>query len=321
MGMKKKLTGLLMGSAFLLFPSMAHAIIVTNDTWLDGERNSPAAPAYSEFGVDSDLDGDIESAWFQGGSGTLDPIAPGGPLRSTQTTSSQTMTTYFTPEGSELTLANAGDRLRVTWQFEVSGQLIDNTQQGLRVALVDSPGGSRISTENSPGADQYTGYSVFLNINSILSRDDPFELHERANPALFENLLSSSSAWTSLAEDGTQSNTGYLPGIDYTFMMTLTRTALDGLDILTSISGDSLDNDGSMSISYLDPSPNGGSFSFDTFVIRPDGYDRSYEIFDTSLFKIEFNEPGAAPEPCTFALVGLGLAGLGFAHRKRRFGK
>ena len=41
--------------------------------------SDPASPVYSENGVDADLDGDLESAWFQGGGGTLDPVAGGGP--------------------------------------------------------------------------------------------------------------------------------------------------------------------------------------------------------------------------------------------------
>lgn len=293
--------------------SVGFAQIIVNDTWLDGERHTPAAPVYSEFGIDGDLDGDIESAWFAGGSGTFDPVGPGGPLRLQQTTSSSSLTTYFTAEGSELMLANAGDWLRVTWQFDVSGQVDPNTSQGLRIALVDSPASSRVSDENSPGADQYSGYSLFLNMDTTLTHGDPFELHERANPDLFENLLSSSSAWTPLAADGTQGNTGYLPGNTYTFMMTLTRTALGEIDILTSMAGGSIDNDGLMSIAYTDATPNGGSFSFDTFQFRPDGYDRSYEIIDTSLFMVEYMQ---VPEPSAFALLGLGSLALMLRRRK-----
>src|SRR5689334_3970577 len=61
--------------------TLAHAGVIVNDTWLDGTRTDPAPPTYSENGVDSDGDLNLESAWFQGGDGTLDPIGPGGPLR------------------------------------------------------------------------------------------------------------------------------------------------------------------------------------------------------------------------------------------------
>src|SRR5215207_2117284 len=87
----------------------AHAGIVVNDTWLDGTDSDPAT-GHSENGVDADGDGNIESAWFQGGTGTLDPVGPGGPLRgnmiaSGSTTSSASWTTHFTPEASPVTLA------------------------------------------------------------------------------------------------------------------------------------------------------------------------------------------------------------------------
>ncbi len=42
---------------------------LVQDTWQDGDRTTPAAPIYSEAGVDADLDGDLASAWFRGGNG------------------------------------------------------------------------------------------------------------------------------------------------------------------------------------------------------------------------------------------------------------
>src|SRR6185312_12418973 len=96
---------LLFAVAFVLIlvgPHSARATLIVNDTWQDGNDSQPAAPTYSEYGNDSEPDGDIESAWFQGGVGSLDPVAAGGPERGNMTvagTSSATWTTYFTPEG------------------------------------------------------------------------------------------------------------------------------------------------------------------------------------------------------------------------------
>src|SRR5689334_2248639 len=84
---------------------VAHAGPIVNDSWLDGTRTDPAAPTYSENGVDSDGDGNIESAWFVGGTGaTLAPSA--GHLVMNNTATSSSFTTYFTPESSPVTLAN-----------------------------------------------------------------------------------------------------------------------------------------------------------------------------------------------------------------------
>src|SRR4051794_1692217 len=115
------LGALAMLTATLGVGALAHGGVVVNDTWLDGTRTDPAAPTYSENGVDSDGDLNIESAWFQGGDGTLDPTAPGGPLRGAFTnstiTSSASWTTYFSPEAGQITLGQ-GDKLRVTWKFK-----------------------------------------------------------------------------------------------------------------------------------------------------------------------------------------------------------
>jgi hypothetical protein len=305
---------LLAGACLLTVGPVASSQIIVNDTWLDGDRNDPASPTYSEFGVDADLDSDIESAWFRGGSGAFDPVGPGGPLRLTQgATSSSSLTTYFTPEGSELNLVNAGDSMTLTWRFSVSGTVGANTSQGLRLALVDSPAASRVTGNASPGDAAYTGYSFFINMDTTLTHGDPFELHERAVAS--GNLLSSGANWAPLAEAGTTGNTGYLPGNTYTFMMTLTRTALGELDILASMSGGALDNVGSMTVAYTDATPNGGSFAFDTFQFRPDGNDVAYDVFDTSLFRVDFTQ---VPEPASATLFGLGLLGLFSAYRRSR---
>ena len=106
--------------------SLASAADVVNDTWRDGTRSDPASPTYSENGTDVDVDGDIESAWFRGGGGTLSVVNanPGttpGILRTELVASSTSQTTYFTPEASPVTLAAAGEQIRLTWVFSLSG--------------------------------------------------------------------------------------------------------------------------------------------------------------------------------------------------------
>lgn len=292
----------------LAVPAMA--VDIVNDTWIDGERHFPASPVYSEFGVDGDGDGDIESAWFAGGSGVFDPVGAGGPLRIDQTTSSASLTTYFTAEGSELTLSNPGDSIRVTMQFQVSGQVLANTSHGIRFALADSPAASRVDGESTPGSAAYTGYSLFANMNpNTFNRSDPIELYERADPVGGGNFLSSSSAWSAIADAGGRDNPAYQPGVDYTLIMQVTRDGSGDLDILASMSGAGLDGTGSMVINET-LFPNGGSYSFDTFAFRPDGYDKAWQIIDTSSFQVEF-----IPEPGSIMLM---LAGLGLLVATRR---
>ena len=297
-----------------MFSHSVQSQVYVNDTWIDGSRNDPASPTYSEFGTDVDLDGDIESAWFRGGAGVFDPVGAGGPLRLTQgATGSSSLTTYFTPEGSELTLAGPGSSLSLTWRFTVSGTITANTSQGLRVALVDSPAASRVTGNASPAAAAYTGYGMFINMNPSLSHSRPLELMER-NVAS-GNLLSTGGDWIGRGSDGTSGNTGYQAGETYTLTMTLTRTAAGEIDILARMAGGGLNGTGLMSVSYLDATPHGGSFSFDTFQFRPDGNDVAYDVFDTSLFRIELTQ---VPEPASAALVGVGMLGLLSAYRRAR---
>src|SRR5688572_23823593 len=126
-----------------LAASSSHAVVVVNDTWIDDTDSDPASPVYSENGVDADADGDLESVWFQGGVGSLEPVVGGGPgpLQGNMTpggTSSATWTNYFTPEASPVSLAQ-GETLRVTWVFSPTNVNVSNTSQNLRIALMDSP--------------------------------------------------------------------------------------------------------------------------------------------------------------------------------------
>jgi hypothetical protein len=307
--------------AAFVFTSPAAAVLIVNDTWQDGTDDDPASPTYSENGTDSDTDGDIESAWFQGGDGTLNPTAAGGPLRgqfsSADSTSSATWTTYFTPEASPVTLANPGERIRVTWIFtptningDPAGQT-SNTSQNFRLALVNSPAASRLAANGSPGSATYTGYGMFMNMGAVLGNSNPFQLREHDNNGA---LLSGSGDWLALANGATSGNTGYASGTEYTFIMDLMRTAANELQVDVSMTGGSLDNDGVASVSFLDTTPNGGSFSFDTFAVRPSGATSTAEIFDTRLFRVQF----IIPEPASFVLLGLGGMAIVFGRRRAR---
>jgi hypothetical protein len=305
----------------------ATAATIVNDTWLDGTDVDPASPTYSEAGADADSDGNLESAWFQGGAGTLDPVGAGGPLRGDLTalgTSSASWTTYFTPEGSEINLANTGDKVRVTWVFTprninitaTGGQPGSNTSQNFRFALVDTvvgTGSTRATANGSLPSAAYTGYAVLANMGTTLGNSNPFQLRERTltTPG---NLLNSSGDFGNVLGNGaTTGNDGYDAGTQYTMVWEATRNGA-GLDLDVRITGGTLDGDGEARVTLNDPSANGGSFTFDTFGIRPSGATTTAELFDTSLFQVEFI---AIPEPASFVLIGLAVVALAAASRRR----
>ncbi|HSY17565.1 MAG TPA: immunoglobulin domain-containing protein [Candidatus Acidoferrales bacterium] len=303
------------------------ATVLVNDTWQDSTRTDPAAPVYSEYGTDTDGDGDLESAWFN--TGNTMTASPGHLVTTLPAngTGSASWTTYFTPESTPVTLANTGDALKITWVFTPTGvNGSSSSPTGLRLAVVDSPSAARITSDTSPGNGTYAGYGMFMNMATTLASSTPFQLIERTAPGTSAALLSSSgtSTWTPLANGATSGHTGYVSGTQYTFVMTLTRNASSGLDIVATMTGGSLNNTGSASVSYSDSAPN--SFTFDTFALRPSSANDSATSFDTSLFKVEALTANAAPsidtdpqsqtvlvgQSATFYVLTSGTAPLGY---------
>lgn len=309
--------------AALAFCAVGRAADVVRDTWKDGTDSDPAAPIHSENGVDTDGDGDIESVWYQGGDGTLDPLGVNGPLRgrfsAPTITSSASWTTYFTPGGSEINLANSGDKMRVTWKFTPTNinNGGSNTSQNFRFALVDTPtdGTNRLTANGAPGSAAFTGYAMFTNMSGTLGNSNPFRLTKRGVAS--GDLLSTSGNWTAVGTTGaTAGNHGYDSGTEYTMTWEITRNAANGLDFLVSMAGGTLDGDGLAQVAFTDASPSG--FVYDTFGVRPSGATTTAEIIDTSLFRVEFiSAGGVVPEPATAGMLGVALVGIAARRRSR----
>ena len=297
----------------------AFAVTLVNDRWLDGDRTQPAAPAYSENGVDGDADTDLESAWYNGGASTM--TASVGNLSKDLTGSSANWTTYFTPEGSEVNLANDGDKLRVTWVFTPSGLGAANTSQNFRFGLVDSIPANRLAADGVPpsgaAANPYTGYAVFANMSAgVLANSSPLELRERVANGGSNSILGTSGDWNDAALTGTTNgatagNTGFANGQPYTMVWELTRNGL-GIDIDLTLSGAGYNGSGTGTIAANDA--NGNGFTFDTFNVRPSSEAGTASVIDTSLFRVEFIP---VPEPCSLGLAAFGGLAIALARRRR----
>jgi hypothetical protein len=286
---------LLSCAAVVAWSSSAWASIIVSDTWTDGTRTDPAAPAYSESAVDHDLDGDIESAWYS--SPTAAMAATPGHLTTTQQTGSSSYTTYFTAEGKEINLAHAGDFIKATWVFTTGDVDTTNTSQNFRIALLDSPSGTRLSADGSPGSGNFSGYGMFNNMGETFGRANPFQLMTRA--AASGAFLGTSGDWVAIGTAGGANNApGYADNTKYTLTMTITHNASDNLDVAATVVGGSLN----LSATAPNVAPNNGSFKFDTFGVRPSSAATTATTFDTTLFKVESN----VPEPASLALMGIG---------------
>jgi hypothetical protein len=303
---------LTMIAAAIMLP--AQAGIIVNDTWQDADRTDPASPVYSENGVDTDNDGNIESAWYRSGTGSSTTMSAGHMVNAAGAAGSMSLTTYFSP--TAVTLNNVGDRLSLTWVFTPSGVTTTSTgNQDMRLAIVDS--GSRISTDATPANQVYTGYGIFFNMRAgTLGNSAAMRVMEWAVAGGANNLLSTGGAW---ATDATASavvgtTPGFTSGNTYTLYWSITKTAT-GADIYQSItdSGGTLDGDGVLDLSYSDATPQ--PLSFDTFGLRPQTPELTATGFDTTQFMVEVS---SVPEPGVAALAGLGIFGWIASRRTRR---
>lgn len=297
---------LAVSTAAALLPAFASAATIVNDRWADSNRSDPAAPTYSENGVDSDSDGDIESAWFRTGTSSTWSAAPGHLVMSAGAASSMSVTTYFTPDGSPVTLSNVGDKMTISWVFTPTGVTTSSTgNQDMRIAIVDSPNAQRVSTDASPGTGTYTGYAAYFNMRAgTIGANNAFRIMEHGGGSTA--LLSAAAAYSQVAAMPTVQNTttGLTDGAQYTFTWSIEKTA-SGADIIQSLVGGNTN----LSVSYSDASPQ--VLSFDTFAMRPQTPEVTATTFDTNSFTVTLS---VVPEPASLATGMLGLAML----RRRR---
>jgi hypothetical protein len=228
---------------------------------------------------------------------------PGGSL---------TFLTYFAPDGTPVNLANTGDELKITWTFTPLGLNANNTSQAFNFGTVDTPTAALVSADGfSVASAQYYGYAMYSNMGRTLGNANPFQLRKWGGSS--SDFLAHQGNWTGLINGATSGNHGYDNNTAYTYVETLTRNASGGIDIVSTMTGGTLNGTGTATVSYTDASP--AAYTFDTFCVRPSGSASAATTIGSSLFEVEFI---TIPEPATFVLAGLGLLGLVGFRRLRR---
>jgi hypothetical protein len=284
----------------------SHAQIIVNDTWADGNRTSTGPDGSG-----------IDSQWFSS-SGAALTVPAAGDMRAAIPAGSLSETTYFASQ----TLANTGDELMFTWVFTPNGTLNGvNTSQAFNLAVVN--GATHLSADGaSPASQVYAGYAMYMNLSPTFGNASAFALREWNLGATAGNLLSTAGNWgangvasANLANGAVNGNQGFDTGIPYTLVMTLTRNASSGLDIVSTMTGGNINGTGTVTDSVTDASPN--AFTYDTFALRQTGSASGAAQIDITQFKVEFLTT-SVPEPTTLALAGFGLLGLAGYRRMRR---
>lgn len=293
-----KRTSLLWVTVFLVMSGFSYGVVLLDDTFADASRAETNLPNESAVWVGS----------------PEDVVMGTGSLAYTQTTSSHKLWTYFTPDGSPVSLG-VGEQLIATIGFTPRETLYDTTSKNFRFGLFYDPTDAQsLSDFNSdsggtgdPWADS-TGYAVHFPLSSGSSSSNA-SIGKRIT-GLSTSLLGSGSAYPGITSGGDK----FTVTLDtlYTITLALDRIAADQMQVTFTIA----DADGVISTnSILDDGTFGGYnvpvyTQFDQLFFRFSKAEGTADVLDFSSIKIEH----VVPEPATMILLGLG--GLIAARKK-----
>jgi hypothetical protein len=213
--------------------------VILNEAFVDGSRLHQSLPTTSAWY------GSLATSLTQPGEGRITSIT------------GQTILTYFTDWGT--VSLDVGEKLRVTFDFQMENPSAEATHSGIRVGVINSTTGLGRVWGDAFGSGNanfsgYSGYGGWIHPQGADTR-----LRERTDME-HSGLLNSNNVWTNRARN-TSTTTQILPFTTYTGEFNISRTA-GGVVATFSISGPNFDT---VTLSYDDV---GSSlFEFDSFGI------------------------------------------------------
>lgn len=287
--MKRFSSFVALASALFLSSICAHAQVLLNDTFSDGNRSGQTLPS--------------SAAWFISSSTSSNASVNGDGVLTTN--SGLSITAYFASAGSPVTLA-AGDTLVLTFQIAYNAATDPTGNTALKVGLFNSNNSTRISADGTNNIfAPYSGYAVTYGYTTTSAvRERPTDL---ANTALLTSTTGYTVVGSSSANFGITDTP--LPNY-YNGSFAITRTGDGQLSFTFSLTQQS-NPANSWSYTVADASP--VTFGFDTVSFATTS--GTNQLIDN--VKVELI-PAAIPEPSTYAALAGAVAFLGVWIRRRR---
>jgi hypothetical protein len=233
MGISKINRSLFAAALAVIVPSAAHAAVLLNDTFADGNRTSTSLPSDSAVYIGQSAGN---------GSNSVTP----GHLNFVLPTNSLKIWTYFTsdqsaPDGNQphngVTTLGVGDTLVASTQFSMTG-LTATTGKSFRFGLFFDPTDARVQSDvNSDGGGgtapwtDALGYGIQLPLTTA-ANSSPFQIVKRTTSN--SSLLGSGSAFTNAPTGG--SAYSMADGTIYTLTMALTEISASDMQVTVTLS-------------------------------------------------------------------------------------
>jgi hypothetical protein len=301
-------------SAFIvaaaLVPASAQAVVVVNDSWVDGGRDN---------GADA-----FDSNWWTSSSSSGIEVSTGS-LGMVTGSSGRGIHTVFPTQ----TLANVGDKIVATYTFTTPATV--GTGSGVfKVGLFDTLGRAGLDADVSasstspnavygwgtgatppgPGTAGLPGYMLDMDVaTTTASNDFSFREHDTGTVNPTGRLMGTTAAFTQLSPTGPDGAFSFAPNTTYTGSFSISRATATQMDLTATLGTAThtiTDTFDSADIGMLAFWANSNVFGSSS---EPNTANNG---IDFSNVTIEFVP---VPEPASLSLLALGLA---WATRRRR---